>query len=159
MKTNQMHYLSLIYFISQPLHVSGMFIANNQEVFTIYVQQLVRVKRLSWLAAIRVRMEHNIKPSIWYWASGHHWYSLGAEKTISRTAVCSLCELHLFLTWVTSANHSFGMYVLFNPTAWRSEDTAVLTFKNILFCHFKRRLFRYSALTYWPLYWILYVVR
>jgi hypothetical protein len=25
MKTNQMHYLSLIYFIIQPLHVSGMY--------------------------------------------------------------------------------------------------------------------------------------
>jgi hypothetical protein len=38
-----MYYLSLIYFVSQPLHVSGMFIAHHQEVFTVYVQQLVRV--------------------------------------------------------------------------------------------------------------------
>jgi hypothetical protein len=38
-----MHYLSLIYFVNQPLHVSGMFIAHHQEVFTVYVQQLVRV--------------------------------------------------------------------------------------------------------------------
>jgi hypothetical protein len=43
MKTNQMHYLSLIYFISQPPYVSGMFIAHHQEVFTVYVQQLVHV--------------------------------------------------------------------------------------------------------------------
>jgi hypothetical protein len=41
-----MHYLSLIYFVKQPLHVSGMFIAHHQEVFTVYVQQLVRVIRL-----------------------------------------------------------------------------------------------------------------
>jgi hypothetical protein len=46
MKTNQMHYLSLIYFVIQPLHVSGMFTAHHQEVFTEYVQQLVRVIRL-----------------------------------------------------------------------------------------------------------------
>jgi hypothetical protein len=41
-----MHYLSLIYFVNQPLHVSGVFIAHHQEVFTVYVQQLVRVIRL-----------------------------------------------------------------------------------------------------------------
>jgi hypothetical protein len=57
MKTNQMHYLSLIYFVSQPLHVSGMFIAHHQGIFTVYVQQLVRFIRLSGLAAGRVRME------------------------------------------------------------------------------------------------------
>jgi hypothetical protein len=41
-----MHYLSLIYFVSQPLHVSGVYIAHHQEVFTVYVQQLVRGIRL-----------------------------------------------------------------------------------------------------------------
>jgi hypothetical protein len=46
MKTNLMHYLSLIYFIKQPLHVSGVLIAHHQEVFTVYVQQLVGVIRL-----------------------------------------------------------------------------------------------------------------
>jgi hypothetical protein len=46
MKTNLMHYLTLIYFITQPLHVSGVFIAQRQEVFTVYVQQLVRVIHL-----------------------------------------------------------------------------------------------------------------
>jgi hypothetical protein len=34
MKTNQVHYLSLIYFIKQPVHVSGMFDAHYQEVFS-----------------------------------------------------------------------------------------------------------------------------
>jgi hypothetical protein len=52
-----MHYLSSIYFVTQPLPVSGMFIAHQQEVFILYVQQLVRVIGLSWLAAGRVRME------------------------------------------------------------------------------------------------------
>jgi hypothetical protein len=41
-----MHYLSLLYFVKQPLHVSGLFIAHHQEVFTVYVQQLVRIIRL-----------------------------------------------------------------------------------------------------------------
>jgi hypothetical protein len=52
MKTNQMHYLSLIYFVNQPLHVSGMFIAHHQEVFTVYVQQLVRgIRYINWQLA------------------------------------------------------------------------------------------------------------
>jgi hypothetical protein len=38
-----MQYLSLIYFVNQPLPVSGMFIAHHQEVFTVYVHQLVHV--------------------------------------------------------------------------------------------------------------------
>jgi hypothetical protein len=47
MKANQMHYLPLTYFVIQPLHVSGMFVAHHQEVFTICAQQLVRVISLS----------------------------------------------------------------------------------------------------------------
>jgi hypothetical protein len=38
-----LHYLSLIYFVSQHLHVSGMFNNHHQEVFAVYVQQLVSV--------------------------------------------------------------------------------------------------------------------
>jgi hypothetical protein len=59
MKTNQMHYLSLIYFVNQRLHVSGMYIAHHQEVFTVYVQQLVRVICSRCLAAGRVRVKQN----------------------------------------------------------------------------------------------------
>jgi hypothetical protein len=53
MKTNQMHYLSVIYFVNQPLHVSCMFIAHYREVLTVYVQQL---------AAGRIRMEFHPDP-------------------------------------------------------------------------------------------------
>jgi hypothetical protein len=45
MEVNLNHYLSLIYFVNQPLHVSGIF-AHDQEVFTVYVQQLVCFTRL-----------------------------------------------------------------------------------------------------------------
>jgi len=31
-----MQYLSSIYFFNQPLHVSGMFVAHHQEVYSIY---------------------------------------------------------------------------------------------------------------------------
>jgi hypothetical protein len=35
MNTNLMRYLSLIYLVKQRLHVSGVFIAHHQEVFTV----------------------------------------------------------------------------------------------------------------------------
>jgi NADH:ubiquinone oxidoreductase subunit F (NADH-binding) len=35
-KTNLMHYLASVYFVSQPLHVSGIFAAHHQEVYSIY---------------------------------------------------------------------------------------------------------------------------
>jgi hypothetical protein len=41
-KENQLDALFIFsFFISQPLHVSGMFTAHHQEVFAAYVQQLV----------------------------------------------------------------------------------------------------------------------
>jgi len=35
MKTNVMHYLSLVYFVIQPLHVSDIFVVHYQEVYCI----------------------------------------------------------------------------------------------------------------------------
>jgi len=37
MKTSLMHYLSSIYFVNQPLHVSDTFVAHHQEVHYIYI--------------------------------------------------------------------------------------------------------------------------
>jgi hypothetical protein len=42
MKTNLMHYLSSVYFVSQPLHVSGIFVAHHQDVHCVY-KTFVRV--------------------------------------------------------------------------------------------------------------------
>jgi len=36
MKINLIRYLSAVYFVSQPLHVSGIFVAHHQEVYCIY---------------------------------------------------------------------------------------------------------------------------
>ena len=36
MKTNLMHYLSSVYFVSQLLHISGIFVAHHQKVYCIY---------------------------------------------------------------------------------------------------------------------------
>jgi len=35
-KTNLMYYLSSVYFVNQPLHVSGIFVAHHQEAYCIY---------------------------------------------------------------------------------------------------------------------------
>jgi hypothetical protein len=37
-KTNLMHYLSSVYFVNQPLHVSGILVAHHQEVYCIYTR-------------------------------------------------------------------------------------------------------------------------
>ena len=37
MKTNFMHCLSSVYFVNQPLHVSGIYVARHQEVYYIYI--------------------------------------------------------------------------------------------------------------------------
>ena len=36
MKTNLMHYLSSVFFVNQPLDVSGIFVAHHQDVHCIY---------------------------------------------------------------------------------------------------------------------------
>jgi len=36
MKPNMMHYLFSVYFVIQPLHVLGIFVAHHQEVYSIY---------------------------------------------------------------------------------------------------------------------------
>jgi len=35
-KTNLMKYLSSVYFVNQPVHVSGIFVAHHQDVYCIY---------------------------------------------------------------------------------------------------------------------------
>jgi len=47
-----MHYLSLVYFVDQPLHVSGIFVAYHLG-YTVYIQQLVRVVLFSLLSVGR----------------------------------------------------------------------------------------------------------
>jgi hypothetical protein len=37
-KTILMHHLSSVYFVNQPLHVSGIFVAHHQEVYYRYIQ-------------------------------------------------------------------------------------------------------------------------
>jgi hypothetical protein len=48
-ETNLMHCLSPVYWVTIPLHVSGLLVAHHQEVtmYTCYMWQLVRVVRLS----------------------------------------------------------------------------------------------------------------
>jgi len=41
-----MHYLSPVYFVNQPLHVSGIFVAHHQEVYCIYTTTVNC--RLAW---------------------------------------------------------------------------------------------------------------
>ena len=78
MKTNLMHYLSSVYFVNKPLHVSGIFVAHHQEVYCIYIQQLVRVVLFSWLfvgkQTANWKVQHvpfvvYIQCTSWWWAT------------------------------------------------------------------------------------------
>jgi hypothetical protein len=60
-KTNLMYYLLSAYFTNQPLHVSGIFVAHYQEVYYIYIQQLVRVMLFSWLSLGRRPTDSQLK--------------------------------------------------------------------------------------------------
>ena len=48
MKTNLVHYLSSVYLVSQILYVSGIFVSNHQEGYSIYTS-LLRVVLFLWL--------------------------------------------------------------------------------------------------------------
>jgi hypothetical protein len=41
-------------FRHQPLRVSSIFVANHQEIYCIYIQQLVFIALFSWLVIVRV---------------------------------------------------------------------------------------------------------
>jgi hypothetical protein len=62
-----MHRLSLIYFINQLLHVSGIF-GHYQKVFTVCVQQLLRVTHLGEGQAV--------VQWLWHWAT--NWKVVGS---------------------------------------------------------------------------------
>ena len=59
-KTKLIRYSSSVYFVNQPLHVSGTFVAHHQEVHYIYIyiyifiQKLVRFVFFGWLYVGRV---------------------------------------------------------------------------------------------------------
>jgi len=54
-----MHSLSSVYFVSHPLHVSGIFVVHHQEVYCIYIQQLAHFVLFNWLSVGLVEMEGN----------------------------------------------------------------------------------------------------
>jgi len=59
MKTNLTHYLSSVYFVSQPLHVSGIFVAHHQEVYCIYTTSMCCAFQLTQLANRQSIKKHN----------------------------------------------------------------------------------------------------
>jgi len=64
-KTNLMHYLSSVYFINEPLHVSDVFIAIISR-YTIYIQQLVLTVLFSWLSVVLVGLQPNQDNILYY---------------------------------------------------------------------------------------------
>jgi len=54
-----MHDLSSDYFVNQPLHVSGVFLAHHQEVHCVDTQQWVHIVLFSWPANGHSTKKHN----------------------------------------------------------------------------------------------------
>jgi len=52
MKTNFTHRLSLAYFVNQPLHVSGIFLAHHQEVYCTYTTEKHNTYQLLYMYSI-----------------------------------------------------------------------------------------------------------
>jgi len=72
MKTNLIQYLSSVYFVNQPLHVSGIFVAHHQEVYYVYTAisrcwpfQLT----VYWPANRRSTEKHNTYPLLYIYTT------------------------------------------------------------------------------------------
>ena len=114
-KTNMMHYLSSVYFVSQPLHVSGIFVAHHQEVYCI-MQQSVHV--------------------LFYWPVNrqstkmHNSYQLLYIHSIPPDDGLQICPKHVEVDWrnklrLNSASSWFSLHecieMKVNKTKCRSD--------------------------------------
>jgi hypothetical protein len=93
-----MHHLCTIYFVNQSLHVSGIFTAHHQEVFTVYIQQLVRVIRLRWLGTGEFQPD---------------------PASCQSTSMYQLLYIHSKYLLMMGNKHSWNMYRLFDEINWR----------------------------------------
>jgi len=98
-KTNLMHCLSWISFVNQPLHVSGIFVAYHQEVYCIYIQQLVHVGLFSWLSIGRPT-DSQLKRFLL-----HRYIKVHSQQNIKNKEDCSSSEVTyvIIIIWMTVA--------------------------------------------------------
>jgi len=131
-KTNRMHYLSSVYFVNQPVHISGIFVTHHQEVYCILVYTTIgrlclkydgtRAETIFRLSAKRTSPFKSAGASVQS-TTGSRGVSISdsnAGYTTFRGSVKSTgCSLHspvspsVFLPCVTFCNHiSTGLYDL-----------------------------------------------
>ena len=91
MKTNFVYYLFSVYFVHQPLHVSDIFVVHHQEVYYIYIQQLVCIVLFSWLSIVWVGMEQSTKK--------HSTYQLLYIYSIPPDDGLQICPKHVEVDW------------------------------------------------------------
>jgi hypothetical protein len=91
-KTNLMHYITSVYFVNQPVHVSGIFVAHHQEVYCICtVQQLVRAVLFSWLSVGRPANRQSTKK--------HNTYQFLYIYSIPPDDWLQICPKHVQVDW------------------------------------------------------------
>ena len=115
-KTNSMHNLSSVYFVNQPLHVSGIFVAHRQEVYCIYttigtcfVFQLTVCWPTGWPPDRQSTEKHNT-------------YQLLYIYNISPDDGLQICRKHVEVDWrnklrISSASSSFLLHRLCSSPA------------------------------------------
>ena len=101
-KTNLMHYLSSVYFFSQPLHVSGIFIAHRQEVYCIYTT-------ISMFCAFELTVSWSIKRQT---TKKHNTYQLLYIYSTPPDDGLQICPKHVEVDWRYKLRkvHQVGFY-------------------------------------------------
>ena len=55
-KANLMHYLSPVYFVNQPVHVSGILVAQHQEVYCVYIYIYIYIYIYTYIHTVYLYM-------------------------------------------------------------------------------------------------------
>jgi hypothetical protein len=92
-----MHNLSSVYFVNQPVHVSGIFVAHHQEVYCIYtngtccvfswlsVGLVCQTVEVDWWNKLRINSSSN-------WFSLHRCIEMHGQQNIKKN-----CDTHFVL--------------------------------------------------------------
>ena len=115
--TNFIHYISSVYFINQPLHVSGIFVAHHKEVYCIYTART----NCSIYTVYLMMMDYKYAENIWRLIDEINWgkiVQVGFYYTdLSRCRVNKTFKKKMLGTltyWI--AIISFNMHV--HPSFW-----------------------------------------
>jgi len=89
-KTNLMPYLSFVYFVNQPLHVSGIFVAHHQEVYCL--------NTIGTCCDFQLTVFYP-NPTNWQSTTKHKTYQLLYIDSIPPDDGLQICPKHVEINW------------------------------------------------------------